>query len=185
MKALTKLLLASVFFLSACTTNYYTTAPVDDVYYSSGDRMEVPVENNTNYDNPNTATNAGEDYSTDPNYSTTETYTDESGDTYVTKNYYYEDVYSHDDYYDYQYTSRIRRFNNPNYGYNYYHSYYTNMYWYDYNPYSWGVSVYMTYPWWYRSYYRPYWYNNYYSYYGWNSPYHYYRPYYGYGYGYG
>ncbi len=78
-------------------------------------------------------------------------------------------VYDESDYYDYAYTARIRRFDNPVIGVGYYDDYYTNMYWYTYNPNYWGVSIYLGYNWWYPSwswYYRPY----YYSYWGYYDP---------------
>ena len=78
-------------------------------------------------------------------------------------------VYDESDYYDYAYTARIRRFDNPVIGIGYYDDYYTNMYWYTYNPNYWGVSIYLGYNWWYPSwswYYRPY----YYSYWGYYDP---------------
>ena len=54
--------------------------------------------------------------------------------------------YNPDDYYDYAYASRIRRFHNNYYtGWDYYDPYFTNMYWYDYYPSSWGLSIYMGY----------------------------------------
>ena len=83
-------------------------------------------------------------------------------------------VYDESDYYDYAYTARIRRFDSPVVGIGYYDDYYTNMYWYTYNPNYWGVSIYLGYNWWYPSwswYYRPY----YYSYWGYNDPF--YNPY--------
>jgi len=67
---------------------------------------------------------------------------DGNGNTYITNNYYDED-----DYYDYAYSARIRRFYHP-LGWSYYDPFYTNLYWYDYNPFSWGVSLYCTYNWW-------------------------------------
>ena len=54
------------------------------------------------------STNTPEEDYFDPKYSETEY--DEEGNTYITNNYY-------DDYYDYQYSSRIRRFNNCYSGY--------------------------------------------------------------------
>ncbi|MBR5784623.1 MAG: hypothetical protein IKY43_05595, partial [Bacteroidales bacterium] len=78
-------------------------------------------------------------------------------------------VYDESDYYDYAYTARIRRFDSPMIGIGYYDDYYTNMYWYTYNPSNWGVSIYLGYNWWYPSwcwYYRPY----YYSYWGYYDP---------------
>ena len=54
-------------------------------------------------------------------------------------------VYSDEDYYDYAYTARLRRFYRPMVGAGYYDDYYTNMYWYTYNPDYWGVSIYLGY----------------------------------------
>ena len=87
-----------------------------------------------------------------PRYSNSETYTDENGNTYVTNNYY-------DDYYDYEYSSRLRRFHQPNPGYSYYDDYYTNLYNYNYDPFMWGTSIYMGYNWMWPSYsyFRPGW----------------------------
>lgn len=81
-----------------------------------------------------------------------------------------------DDYYDNQYASRIRRFYYPSNGWGYYDPWYTNSYWYDYNPYNFGTSVYVSYNFWPTSY----------TYWGFGNPYGYnpwYRdPFFGYGY---
>ena len=44
------------------------------------------------------------------------------------ENYY--DEYSSDDYYDYGYSARLRRFHGPTFGFSYYNNYYTNSFWY-------------------------------------------------------
>jgi hypothetical protein len=67
---------------------------------------------------------------------------------------YYESSFSEDDYYDYSYAARIKRFHDPLEGVGYYDSYYTNRYWYDYDPYSYGTSIYIGYDYAYP-YYRP------------------------------
>jgi hypothetical protein len=99
-------------------------------------------------------------------------------------NYDYEDEYGYDDEeygfyddYDYYYASRIRRFHNSGYMFDFYDPYYTEMYYYDpfyygsyYTP---GVSIYLSFgnpyrPW--RYYHRNrYYFNNYYSYSYYNS----------------
>ncbi len=71
--------------------------------------------------------------------------------------YYQDREFSYDDYYDYEYATRLRRFNNPIDGLGYYDNYYTNSYWYNQNPYNYGISVYNGYGWWGNNY-------NYYSY---------------------
>lgn len=96
---------------------------------------------------------------------------------------YKEREFKYDDYYDYEYATRVRRFNNRIDGLSYYDNYYTNSYWYNPNPYNYGVSVYNGYSWWGSSY-NSYSYNpsvNFYSNWGWgcNSGYGYngYNPY--------
>ncbi|MBP8033289.1 MAG: hypothetical protein KAZ71_01760 [Bacteroidia bacterium] len=97
--------------------------------------------------------------------------------------YYKDKEFKYDDYYDYEYATRVKRFNNNINGLSYYDNYYTNSYWYNQNPYNYGVSVYNGYSWWGPSY-NSYSYNpsiNFYSNWGWgcNSGYGYsgYNPY--------
>jgi hypothetical protein len=109
----------------------------------------------------------------------------QDGDTYITNNYYNDE-----DYYDFQYSSRLKRFHSNYYLNSYYSDYYTNLYWYDYDPYDWGISIYFGYNFWDPYYYTP-WHNpHYYGWdnwrwnrwhywdYGWYNPY-YYHHYYG------
>ncbi len=94
-------------------------------------------------------------------------YEDENGNVRITNNYYTGDNYDYDnEYYDYEYSSRIKRFRTSNRSrYGYYDDYYTNYYWYDYNPNYYGTSIYSSYSWWNP---RP-WGNIGWSYYGgWN-----------------
>lgn len=85
-----------------------------------------------------------------------------------------EEYYQSDDYYDFSYSSRIRRFHRPmmlNYGF--YSGFYTDYYWYNPDPFYWGSSIYSGYGWDYPyysfspfySYYSPFYYN----YYSWNN----------------
>jgi len=62
--------------------------------------------------------------------------------------YYKDPQYNSDDYYDYQYASKIRRFQNPLMGAGYYNNYYTNSYMYNQNPSMYGHSIYNSYNWW-------------------------------------
>ncbi len=58
-------------------------------------------------------------------------------------------VINTDDYYDYSYSARIRRFNDPNNSWAYYDPYFTNYYWFnDTKAEYFGNSVYSTYSWW-------------------------------------
>ena len=62
--------------------------------------------------------------------------------------YYKDPSYNGDDYYDYAYASRLRRFDSPLSGAGYYDNYYTNSYYYNNaNPYNYGLSIYSTYNW--------------------------------------
>lgn len=203
--------LAVMALATACSPTYQagSSGGSDDVYYSAGDNAgsqgspsngnsssgnsqnsQNPAgsNNNTNYDYNQDQTSGTPDYSNSApqeSYSTTSQSSDGSGNTYVTNNYY-----NTDDYYDYSYSARVKRFYDPVNGYGYYDPYYTNSYYYDYNPASWGVSIYLGYNWWAPSYayYAPFSYGGFGISFGWGYPYYGYGyggyPYYGYGYGY-
>ncbi|MCJ7447797.1 MAG: hypothetical protein MUO72_08895 [Bacteroidales bacterium] len=92
-------------------------------------------------------------------------------DASIIVNNYYDD-------YDYYYSSRINRFHRSYAAFDYYSPVFTETYWYNYRPYSWGVSIYggtglgfglsFNYP----VYYYGWNYGNWYSYdYGWYDPY--------------
>ena len=55
-------------------------------------------------------------------------------DTGSIDNDYYGDYYEAGDYYDYSYSSRLRRFHRPIYYSNYYGGIYTDYYWYNHDP---------------------------------------------------
>ncbi len=181
----------AVVFLSSCSKGFrHLTSYDDDMYFDPHrDKSELKAEWEK----------------THPKQETSTTKVANQGLIAATKadsmNPYYQDKdYDKDDYYDYSYASRLRRFHSPLSGVGYYDSYYTNSYFYNQNPYQYGVSIYNGYSFWGQSY------NNY-SYvpnYNWSNgygygtnynynPYGYYDPYnawgnnyynpYGYGYG--
>lgn len=179
MKAIVSILITAVFFLAACSTSNQTSVPYDDVYYSvdikKTPQSEQTVKTRTTYTSDAVKTSEeyiyknseGEeveyvderDYSDyEPSYETGEAEGTQEGDVEV-NNYYYDEEFEYDDYYDYSYTARIRRFHSTHVGYSYYDPYFTNLYWYDYDPWHWGSSIYLGYPWWspYR-YYDPFFY---------------------------
>ncbi|MCX7862433.1 MAG: hypothetical protein N2449_05500, partial [Bacteroidales bacterium] len=183
----TMIILAAVYLLLvSCSSAKHVSAKYsDDVYSTSSVSYNATTnESSSNYysDAPITQSQENKEVYTEKSVET-----DDKGNTYVTNNYY---SYDPDDYYDYEYTSRIRRFHNTYIGCGYYDSYYTNLYWYTYDPFDWGVSIYFGFRWWpfYFYYYYPAYYavGFYYPWYydpwwGWH-PYYYYTGYYGYGY---
>ena len=97
-------------------------------------------------------------------------------------------VFDIDDYYDYAYTARIKRFHRPRPVVGYYDDFYTNLCWYDDDPIYWGSSIYLGYHWWYPSWSRYYWgwgWNHWYGSpwhydpWGWGYAYHHHPYYYG------
>lgn len=193
MKYFNILFIAGAILMTSCSSQFQARN-YDDVYFPTDNQqvekhyivVKEPQTDINNYTvQPQVQTNnesqvaenyPQEGYNDDTNYATTEDYSIDNNPSSV-------NIYIGDDYYDYAYSARLRRFHNP-YSYNnYYSDYYTNTYWYDYNPYSYGSSIYMGYNFWYPSYsygwsswYSP-WYSN-----SWNSPW-YYDPYYSYGWG--
>ena len=174
MKTFATFCVLSVLLLTACSTTYQAGV-YDDVYYSSKDKpvpnnmpAAQPAQQNTQaYDNtPATNPTYQESQVSSQNYSQSnnqasnydngngqydnqgssanQQYTDPNGANNVTNNYY---GYDSDDYYDYGYSARLRRFHSHNYFDNYYHDYYTNAYWYDNDPFYWGSSIYLGYNW--------------------------------------
>ncbi|PID88764.1 MAG: hypothetical protein CSB02_01045, partial [Bacteroidia bacterium] len=183
--------LAAFITLSGCTTAY-VAAYEDDVYsYQPQYREAAPVvasstDKDRNYTVSSTQNDRDSrddrDFSDQQNY-----YNDKDFGAYAEDDIVYdESTYYEDEPYDYSYSARIKRFHNPIDGCGYYDSYYTNRYWYDYDPFSWGSSIYIVsgspFP-----YYSPsahfYWSYNW----GWSNPYwgwgYSYSPYYwGWGY---
>ncbi|MCX7696739.1 MAG: hypothetical protein N2Z72_03480, partial [Bacteroidales bacterium] len=180
-------------FLTGCSINNYYSKhyhEYDDVYakpqkqinsYEVEQDVKPFTDEQINYSYQDS--NPSENYSqgSGKSYpSTSTTYTDQNGNTYITNNYYY------DDYYDYEYTARLRRFYGGGW-FDYYDPFYTNLYWYTYDPFLFGISVYYTPWWWWKPRYRWYWgwYFPYYHYYGWGyTPGYYWGWNYGYWHGY-
>jgi hypothetical protein len=166
MKKLLMFAVLPLFIAIGCTTQYQARAPYDDVYYSSKDQpastsdkvvvsqSQVPATSDysaiKSKENSKDAVQPGDnqnpnatEYSNYDDQSAgviSESYTDPGGDTYINNNYY-------DNYYDYAYASRLRRFHSNYYMDSYYSPYYSNLYFYDYNPWSWGTSIYFNSGW--------------------------------------
>ncbi len=147
--------------LSSCTTVYYTQSYEDANYLSPNEFAEFD-----DYTVQNTELEQED-----------EIYSDTIEDGTIVNNYY-----EADDYYDFSYSARIRRFHRPLWSMGYYGGLYTDYYWYSYNPYHCGMSIYYGYNY-YDPFYSPYYsfgHSPYYSYYN----HHYYGNNHHYNYGY-
>ncbi|MCW3104602.1 MAG: hypothetical protein JWO09_3042 [Bacteroidetes bacterium] len=192
MKTYIGILALTALFATGCTAPQGATSRAysDDVYYSSADAAADQAKLKRDLEKEkqdaiaakraeqDKAAPAESPATTDDYYQTTEKRTDQDGNTYVTNNYYEDKPFDYDDYYDYEYSARLRRFHNNVGYYGYYDNYYTNTYYYTYDPFYYGTSVYMGYNFWGPSY-AVYSYNPgflWYSSYGWcNDPW--YNPY--------
>ena len=160
MKLLTFISVALILSVgSSCST--YKSGSVsesDDRYYSLTDanierraasklvaNSDQYQDNNQNQNSDSPSTNQDEsNYKQYPDASNYTQNQPNSGGN-VTNNYY-GDNYEMDDYYDYMYSSRIRRFHRNNFtGMGYYNPFYTNTYFYNNDPMFFGNSIYSSY----------------------------------------
>lgn len=153
--------------MQSCSTTYMASAPYDEVYDtrpayskaavqpSQGNQYQQAVtpRASDNYPNASQSEPDYRDYSAaQQQYSTG--YQQDGRQEVVSEpdrriTYYDDnDSFNYDDYYDYSYSVRIKRFHRPLYGFGYYDDCYTNLYWYTYDPWVWGTSVYLGYDWW-------------------------------------
>ncbi len=98
------------------------------------------TSNNSNIDGYNNTEPSTQNPNYNPNYNYTPAPQTNNGGGNV-NNYYYNDL---DDNYDFQYASRFRRFHNNWGNMGYYDPYMTNMFWYNYDPFMFGNSIYST-----------------------------------------
>src|SRR6056297_2621420 len=109
--------------LFAFTANGF--AQYDDVYYNP--------DTDDYYDGRSSGNNSG---SYDDNNARYEEGYDNGYD-----NGYDDYAYEQDEYYDYEYTSRVRRFHRPYYGFDYYDPIYVDLSYYDPYFHPWGATV--------------------------------------------
>lgn len=141
----------TLLILSSCATNKNTASyEADDRYFSLADarREQKQLKKlNAAATQPDDALTE-DDAVVNDNTSRTGDYDSapsaDDGQTTIINNYY-DDDYDMDNYYDYMYASRIRRFNRFNPGFAYYDPFYTNAYWYNYDPFLFGNSIYSSY----------------------------------------
>ncbi len=179
MKTLAILSVLLILALASCKSTYDASAPYDEVYSTTSKPSKgVAVKDVTVQSQPVQSSTAYEgDYYT-PNDATGQ--------------------FDSASYYDYQYSSNIKRFHNDNPGFDYYNDYYIDNYNYDGDPYSIGSSIYggygccgsglslsfgLGYGYGYGGYYGYPYYSPFMGYY---NPFYdpFYYPYYGWGYGY-
>lgn len=163
MRTPVKLSAIILLIMAGCSSAYHTADVADDVYYTPGvvrpgtqqeqaaaaeqvyqparvvertETAEADYYIETETDASGTVAYYGqESQQAGP---ATGSYAEESD--YITSNYYYGD------YYDFAYSSRIRRFYRPYASVSsYYDPFFTNMYWYNYDPFYSGVSIYLGY----------------------------------------
>ncbi|TVQ14345.1 MAG: hypothetical protein EA361_07960 [Bacteroidetes bacterium] len=157
MKTYLKLSVLMALFLAGCSSTYQTANVHDDIYYSrtnaemaaqdahqaSAAVVQVNAASGSkpagNYNQQYEQEYQQENYAYADEPVETETYYDEEGNVYVIQNFYM------DGYHDYSYSSRIRRFHHSWAAFGYYDPFFTNMYWYNYNPHYYGTSIYMGY----------------------------------------
>jgi hypothetical protein len=164
MKKLVILLNMAVLLFASCATQKKGTTYVDDVYANPKEIREAEAK--VAAEQKQLKEQADKRYNDSLALAK-----QEQRDKDEANPYYKDREFSYDDYYDYEYATRVKRFNNNIYGLSYYDNYYTNSYWYSQNPYNYGISVYNGYSWWGPSY-NSYSYNpsvNFYSTWGWNS----------------
>lgn len=168
-------LFASIAGLSSCTSQRSLTVEPDDRYYNSSDlrkerkklkKLEQEADFAGMANQNGVSTNNNDESVTNPNSA-------EAGQRYAGNggagnqnmggttiiNNFNDNQFEMDDYYDYMYASRVRRFHRNPFGFNYYDPFFTNSFWYNPNPFMFGNSIYNGYNFW-----------NPYSPWGWNTP---------------
>lgn len=186
MKTIVKILSIAIFGVSCAGSAQLGTSYNDDLYYSPSEnanqQSNVPKNNPdpqnqlANFEKPlPVQENVNPEISSDRLFTTQDFIPTESFDTNsnaaANRENYSE--YNEDDYYDYEYAARLRRFHDPYNSWGYYDPYYTNLYWYTGFPSDFGWSIYLGYNWWwgtpwYSPWYHSYansWYDPYYSFY--------------------
>lgn len=149
----------AVLLLASCATSKKTSLKYDDdAYFSFADAEREANRFKKNKEKAKEEQPVSSNSETSNSSGTTK---DENGNLVLRNDYYDSDEFNYDDYYDYSYAARLRRFHG-NYTWNYYDPYYTNTYWYNGSPNSYGTSIYTTYIY---NYYPT---NSYYNW-GWNN----------------
>ncbi len=125
--------LSAISILSACTSSFQSSSTLsayDDIYYSPNDNPRYPVANsNTNQASKNDAYT--DDYALEEPINQGNNYSDVNSQNF-----------DYDEYYDYGYAARLRRFHGPTIGIGYYDPYFVDPYFYNRNSAFIGTSIY-------------------------------------------
>ncbi|MDR4987542.1 MAG: hypothetical protein RG741_01730 [Bacteroidales bacterium] len=173
MKALLKLFSAILLIsLAGCSSTYYVSQK-DDVYYLPqtvrGGSAYIPEDAKTVEVVDDAYAVVAEHQDTVEVTDAEAYYVDEDGQVIIIQNFY-------GDHYDFAYASRIRRFHRSYVSFGYFDPFYTNMFYYTYNPYHFGASIYLGFgpsPWFFGGYYGYYpmsFYNPFWHHYYWRNP---------------
>ena len=139
-------LVPAVVLAAACNTSRNAASANDDVYYSARNTPQAVYKSPVPAPSSPPVSNAQESNKTAPPRSQSQFDYAENKPAATPQQ---SQNFSMDDYYDYSYAARLRRFNTSyTTGIGYYDPYYTNIYYYDYNPVSFGTSIYTTYSFW-------------------------------------
>lgn len=143
MKTIFLLSASCLLVLSACSTYKPGAIEPDDRYFSLADARKEQRQLKKLKEEP------AEEVQRSPELSNYKQYRDDSpadeqpaqngNNTVINNNY------DMDDYYDYMYASRIRRFHRSFPFNSYYDPFYTNLFWYNNDPFFFGTSIYTTY----------------------------------------
>lgn len=134
MKSLIILIPVIAVLLYSCSSSQTTGTAYDDVYYSS-------KQNNTPSKEATRVASGTETYTSKEVYNNAQ-YDSRFSDGQAKSEAYSSDEFEMEDYYDYEYSSRIKRFHEDNPGMSYYDEYYTDNYYYTDDPSTYGTDIY-------------------------------------------
>ena len=139
MKTLFGLTVVAAMISSSCIAQNDQGMTDDGIYYSTPSKSSTTTQSTQPSTQNATNTNTQNTQNNNPNNYTQQNPNNgqyNAGDSGNTSNYY------SDDYYDYGYSARIRRYDNDWGNWGYYDNVYTNAYVYSGDPYQYGVSIY-------------------------------------------
>lgn len=125
--------LSAISILSACTSSFQSSSTLsayDDIYYSPNDKPRIPTASSST-NKPIESDGYTDDYALEEPIN--------QGNNYSSPN---SQNFDYDEYYDYGYAARLRRFHGPTIGIGYYDPYFVDPYFYNRNSAFIGTSIY-------------------------------------------